>query len=92
MFYKPNVPLAIIEAKDNNKSIGYGMQQAIEYGDILDVPFVYSSNGDGFLEHDMLTGKERELKLHEFPTCEELWKRYIDWKGLSKEQEEIITE
>lgn len=98
LFYKPNIPLAIIEAKDNKKSVGAGMQQGIEYAEglkyakILDVPFVYSSNGDGFVEHDMLTGKERNLTLEEFPTREELWDRYIQSKGLTNEQEEIITE
>ena len=98
LFYKPNIPLAIIEAKDNKKSVGAGMQQGIEYAEglkyakILDVPFVYSSNGDGFLEHDMLTGKERNLTLEEFPTREELWNRYLQAKGLNVEQEEIITE
>lgn len=92
LFYKPNIPLAIIEAKDNKKSVGAGMQQGIEYAKILDIPFVYSSNGDGFVEHDMLTGKERNLTLEEFPTREELWNRYIQTKGLNTEQEEIITE
>lgn len=98
LFYKPNIPLAIIEAKDNKKSIGTGIQQGIDYAEglkyakILDVPFVYSSNGDGFLEHDMLTGKERNLSLDEFPTREELWSRYIKAKGLTKEEEEIVTE
>ncbi|MBL5782258.1 DEAD/DEAH box helicase family protein [Bacillus sporothermodurans] len=90
--YKPNLPIAIVEAKDNKHSIGSGLQQAINYGDILDVPFVYSSNGDGFIEHDMLTGKERELRLHEFPTPNELWKRYKDFHGINDKQEEIITE
>ena len=61
LFYKPNMPLAIIEAKDNRHSVGAGMQQGLEYGEILDIPFVYSSNGDGFIEHDRFTGKEREL-------------------------------
>ncbi|MBU5316273.1 DEAD/DEAH box helicase family protein [Clostridium bornimense] len=92
LFYKPNIPLAIIEAKDNKHSIGSGMQQGIEYGAILDVPFVYSSNGDGFLEHDMLKGTERELSLDEFPSCDELWNRYIENKGLTEEEEKIITE
>lgn len=92
LFYKPNLPLAIIEAKDNKHSVGAGMQQGIEYAEILDIPFVYSSNGDGFIEHDMLTGKERELTIDKFPTCNELWNRYTKAKGLSAEQEEIITE
>ena len=92
LFYKPNIPLAIIEAKDNKHSVGAGMQQGIEYAEILDIPFVYSSNGDGFVEHDMFTGQERELSLDEFPTRDELWNRYLVAKGLTKEQEEIITE
>lgn len=92
LFHKPNLPIAIIEAKDNNHSIGDGMQQGISYGEILDVPFVYSSNGDGFLEHDMMTGKERELSLDKFPTQEELWSRFKGEKQITKEQEEIITE
>lgn len=92
LFYKPNMPLAIIEAKDNRHSVGAGMQQGFEYGEILDIPFVYSSNGDGFIEHDRFTGKERELSLDEFPTRDELWSRYLVAKGLNKEQEEIITE
>ena len=92
LFYKHNMPLAIIEAKDNRHSVGAGMQQGLEYGEILDIPFVYSSNGDGFIEHDRFTGKERELTLDEFPTRDELWNRYLVAKGLNKEQEEIITE
>ena len=99
LFYKPNLPIAIIEAKDNKHSIGDGMQQAIEYSEglkyakQLDVPFVYSSNGDGFLEHDMNTGLEKELKINEFPSPEELWKRYKLAKGIVEEdQEELITQ
>jgi len=92
LYYQANLPIAIIEAKDNKHSIGAGMQQAIEYGDILDVPFVYSSNGDGFIEHDMLTGKEHELALAEFPSPENLWHRYKQFKGITQEQEELITE
>ncbi|WP_099329428.1 EcoAI/FtnUII family type I restriction enzme subunit R [Clostridium paraputrificum] len=92
LFYKPNLPIAIIEAKDNKNSIGSGMQQGIEYAEILDVPFVYSSNGDGFLEHDMTTGAERELSMDEFPSSEELWNRYKNTKDLTQTEEEIITE
>lgn len=92
LYYQPNHPIAIIEAKDNKHSMSAGIQQAIEYGAILDVPFVYSSNGDGFIEHDMLTGLERELTMNEFPTPNELWVRYKNFKGIDKEQEEIITE
>lgn len=92
LFYKTNMPLAIVEAKDNKHSVGAGMQQGIEYAEILDIPFVYSSNGDGFIEHDMITGKERELTLDEFPTCNELWDRYVNAKDLTDEQQQIITE
>jgi type I restriction enzyme, R subunit len=93
VFFKPNLPIAIIEAKDNKHSIGAGMQQAINYGEILDVPFVYSSNGDGFLEHDLLTGTEKELTLEEFPSPQSLWERYKAFKGIvSEEQEELIIE
>ena len=92
LYYKPNLPLAIVEAKDNRHSLGAGMQQGIEYAECLDVPFVYSSNGDGFLEHDMKRGTERELKLDEFPSPEELWARYKGDTAMTPEQEQLITE
>jgi type I restriction enzyme R subunit len=94
LYYKSNIPLAIIEAKDNNHSIGYGMQQGLNYGEILDIPFIYSSNGDGFIEHDRTKKEgilERELKLEEFPSPEELWNRYKAYKGLTKDQENVVT-
>lgn len=86
------LPLAIIEAKDGSHSIGDGMQQAIEYASILNVPFAYSSNGKGFIEHDFFTGSEIELELSQFPSERELWSRYIAAKGLNTTQENIITE
>lgn len=92
LMHKKNYPIAIIEAKDNKHSIGAGIQQAIDYARSLDVPFTYSSNGDGFLEHDMLTGKEQELTMDEFPTPEALWERYDRAKQLSEEQKTIIKE
>lgn len=92
IFYQPNMPIAIIEAKDNKHTIGAGIQQALEYGEMLDIPFIYSSNGDGFLEQDRLTGEIRELSLEEFPSPEELWHRYKDLKNITQEQEELITE
>ncbi len=92
LFYKTNLPIAVIEAKDNKHNLGDGLQQGIEYAEILDVPFVYSSNGDGFIEHDMKQGTETELSLDEFPGPEELWKRYKSIKEINPEQEEIITE
>lgn len=92
LMHKKHLPLAIIEAKDNRKGVGAGMQQGIEYAEMLDVPFVYSSNGDAFVEHDRTTGSERTLMLDEFPTEEELWTRYRTWKGLSDTQEKLIEE
>ena len=91
-----NNPIAIVEAKDNNHSISYGLQQAISYARMLDIPFAYSSNGDGFFEHDFLTGKERELSLEEFPSETELYQRYKNGankgEGLTIEQEKIIQQ
>lgn len=94
LYYKNNLPLAIIEAKDNKHTLDAGMQQGLNYGEILDIPFVYSSNGDGFIEHDRtkIDGTiERELTLDEFPTPEELWNRYKDYKGITEEQEDVVT-
>lgn len=92
LYYKSNLPIAVVEAKDNKHSIGDGMQQAINYADILDLQFAYSSNGDGFIEHDMKTGTEKEISLDEFPSPEELWSRYKDTNKITPEQEDIITE
>ena len=91
LFYNRNLPLAVVEAKANDKSPEYGLQQALEYARILDVPFVYSSNGDCFIEHDKLLGKETEIPLDKFPTREALWKRYVAAKGFTPEQEDIVT-
>lgn len=94
LYYKNNLPLAIIEAKDNNHSIDAGMQQGLNYGEILDIPFVYSSNGDGFIEHDRTKTEgtiERELTLDQFPSPEELWGRYKAYKGITEEQEQVVT-
>ena len=71
-----NHPIAVVEAKDNNHSLGDGIQQAMMYAQMLGLKFAYSSNGDGFIEHDFLTGSERELALDEFPTPDELFARY----------------
>lgn len=90
--YKANLPLAIVEAKDNKVPVSHGIQQGIGYASDLDIPFAYSSNGDGFYEHDMITGKEREITLDEFPTPKELWNRYIEEKELTEEQLKVITE
>ena len=85
-------PLAIVEAKDASHPVGAGMQQAIEYAQILDIPFAYASNGHGFVEHDFLTGSERSLTMAEFPTESELWSRYCMAKGFSDRQEAIVSE
>ena len=85
-----NQPLAVVEAKDYQKSVGNGMQQAIDYVLILDVDFAYSSNGHSFLEHDMTTGREKEIPLDEFPSPDDLWKRHCAAHGLTKEQAEEI--
>lgn len=92
LYYKPNIPLAIVEAKDNKHSLGAGMQQGIEYAISLDVPFVYSSNGDGFLEHDMKSGAEREISLEAFPSPDELWARYKGDTAMTPDEEALITE
>ena len=95
LYYKPNIPIAIIEAKDNNRSVGDGMQQALDYAETLDIPFVFSSNGDGFVFHDR-TGtyaqKESNLSLDSFPSPEELWAKNCEWKGLTPEAEKIVLQ
>jgi len=95
LYYKPNIPIAIIEAKDNNCALGGGMQQALDYAVTLDIPFVFSSNGDGFIFHDR-TGTsataEATLSLDEFPSPDDLWDKYRRWKGLSPEAEQIILQ
>lgn len=95
LFYKPNLPIAVVEAKDNNHAVGAGMQQALEYAEILDVPFAYSSNGDAFLEHDRTQTAgtvTREIPLDQFPTPEELWARYCQAKNLSQKQIAVTTQ
>lgn len=92
LYYKSNLPIAVIEAKDNTHSIGSGMQQALTYAETLDIPFVYSTNGKGFIEHDRTKtiGKiECELRINEFPSPLELWQKYILWKGMDTKKEEI---
>ena len=95
LYHKPNLAIAVIEVKENNLSLGDGMQQALEYAEMLDIPFAYSSNGDGFIEHDrsVTDGQiERELSLNSFPTPQELWQRYCAWKGIAVEEPGIITQ
>lgn len=95
LFYQSNLRLAVVEAKDNKHALGGGMQQALAYAKTLDVPFVFSSNGDGFLFHDK-TGqseeKEQTLALDEFPSPDELWRRYRAWKKLSADGEKLALQ
>ena len=95
LYYKPNIPVALIEAKDGDHAVGDGMQQALDYAETLDIPFVFASNGDGFVFHDR-TGREdpveRNLALDEFPSPEALWARYREWKGLEPDEASIVLE
>jgi type I restriction enzyme R subunit len=95
LYYKPNIRLALIEAKDNSHSVGDGLQQALDYATTLDVPFVFSSNGDGFVFHDR-TGRsaaiETVLGLDAFPSPADLWARYRAWKGLDPQAERIVLQ
>lgn len=92
LYLNANNPIAIIEAKDNKHSISHGLQQAMTYARMLDLPFAYSSNGDGFAEHDFLTGKERQLKMDEFPTEVELVSRFKEESGMTPTQEAVIEQ
>lgn len=95
LFYKPNIPIAVIEAKDNKHSLGDGMQQVLNYAKMLDVPFAFSSNGDGFLFHNKLAtdGKiERELSLDKFPSPHELWNLWAEQRGLNEQQLKLLTQ
>jgi len=94
LYYKPGIPIAVVEAKDNNHTVGAGLQQALEYAEVLDVPFAYSSNGDAFLEHDRTGGAdpvEREIPLDQFPSPEKLWARIEAARGLTASQTAIVT-
>ncbi len=94
LFYKSNVPIAIIEAKDNKHSVKSGIQQALDYANILDIPCVFSSNGDGFYFHDKTATDskiEKELTLDEFPSPETLWEIYKKYKGIESKEVETIA-
>jgi type I restriction enzyme, R subunit len=95
LYHKPNFPLAVIEAKKNTLPIAAGMQQGLSYSDLLEVPFVFSSNGDGFIFHDktgLSPSVEQELSLDEFPSHEELWSKYKKWKGYQPQELATITQ
>lgn len=95
LFFKPNIPIAVIEAKDNNHSLGDGMMQGLNYAEMLQVPFVFSSNGDGFLFHNKIATDdliERELALDEFPTPQTLWQWWVLHRGFSEHQTNLVTQ
>ncbi|WP_407450553.1 EcoAI/FtnUII family type I restriction enzme subunit R [Fibrobacter sp.] len=96
LYLEKDKPIAIVEAKDNNHSVSYGLQQAITYAKMQDIPFAYSSNGDGFQEHDLLTGLERTFAMEEFPSPEELtarWERESNGgKGISPDEKKIVSQ
>lgn len=95
LFYKPNIPIAVIEAKDNKHSVGAGMQQGMGYSELLQVPFTFSSNGDAFLFRNNLRSEgvlEREISLDEFPSPQQLWEWWEAAKGLSTAQAEVVTQ
>lgn len=95
LYYKPNIPIALIEAKDNNHAVGDGLQQGLDYAETLAIPFVFASNGDGFVFHDR-TGlrhlKEENLRLDQFPSPDELWRLYSTWKGLDTSAEALVLQ
>lgn len=95
LYYKPNIPIALIEAKDNNHAVGDGMQQGLGYATTLDIPFVFSSNGDAFLFHDRTSQSpqtETERAMNDFPPPAELWAKYVAWKGLDPAQEKVVLQ
>ncbi len=96
LYLNDGKPIAVLEAKDNNHSVSYGLQQAMTYAQMMDLPFAYSSNGDAFFEHDFLTGKERQIDIDKFPTQEELIARYYaelnKGKGITEEEKKIIQQ
>ena len=96
LYISNNKPIAIVEAKDNNHTVSFGLQQAMTYATMMDIPFAYSSNGDGFYEHDFLTGKERELSLDEFPSMDELASRWEiganEGRGISDAEKTVISQ
>lgn len=92
LYLGPNHPIAVVEAKDNKHMVSSGLQQAMTYAQMLDLPFAYSSNGDGFAEHDFLTGEERQFGLDEFPTEEELIARYKLESGMTPAQETVVQQ
>lgn len=92
LFYKNNFPIAVIEAKDNNHAVGAGLQQAITYAKALDINYVYASNGDGFVEQNLITGEVKEISLDAFPSPDTLYKRYLKDKNVNETEEKVLLE
>lgn len=94
LYHKPSMPLAVIEAKANKHEVGKGMQQGLDYASLLEVPFVFASNGDGFVFHDKTNPSqlEKEIRLEDFPTPQQLWDKYCAWKGFKTENLPVITQ
>ena len=96
LYYSRTTPIAVVEAKDATHTVAFGLQQAKEYAQMMDVPFAFSSNGQGFQEYDFLTGIERSFPMDEFPSKEELYARFMaecnEGKGLSEEELEVINQ
>ena len=95
LYYKPNIPIALIEAKDNTHAVGAGLQQGLDYAETLNIPFVFASNGDAFVFHDRTgdsAANETTLALDAFPSPADLWQRYRRWKGLTPEAEEVVLQ
>ncbi|EFM6459776.1 DEAD/DEAH box helicase family protein [Escherichia coli] len=96
LYHKPGIPLAVIEAKANKHEIGKGMQQGIEYARLLDVPFVFATNGDGFIFRDATAAEgeclEKQITLDDFPSPAELWQKFSLWKGYTQAQLPVITQ
>ena len=96
LYLNDGKPIVVVEAKDNNHSVSHGLQQAMTYAQMMDLPFAYSSNGDAFYEHDFLTGQEQQIAVDKFPTQEELVARYYaelnDGKGISDTEKKIVSQ
>ena len=92
LYLNDSKPIAIVEAKDNKHTVSYGIQQAITYAQMLDVPFAFSSNGDAFYEHDMITGQERQIDLDKFPSPTELLARYQTEQGVTPAEMAAINQ
>src|SRR3989339_667511 len=91
LYYKNNIPIAVVEAKDNKHSVGAGLQQAVDYAETLDIPFAFSSNGDGFILQDLKSGENNEFGLNKFPSPKELWEKYKEYNNITENIENLIT-